>query len=161
MKTSKPKSPQLEPIKNEDEERHEMFTKMAIKSVAELRKHLDLNSMDSGRIYPLYIPKARDYVISGMLNEVEKAAISSMLTSNFILESNAEEIAEEQNKIKAEIPELENSIFQSRIDEMVLWERKLTEQLVDIIGFRHIRKDDYYRHYILLREMERLEKNIF
>lgn len=162
MKTSKPKSPQLEPIKNEDEERHEMFTKIAIKSVAELRKHLDLNSTDSGRIYPIYTPKARDYVISGMLNEVEKAAISSMLTSNFILESNAEEIAEEQkkeqDKIKAEMPELENSIFQSRIDEMVLWERKLTEQLVDIIGFRHICKDDYYRHYILLREMERLEK---
>lgn len=50
------------------------------------------------------------------------------------------------------------NIFQSRIDEMVLWERKLTEQLVDIVGFRHIQKDDYYRHYVLLREIERLEK---
>lgn len=50
------------------------------------------------------------------------------------------------------------TFFQSRIDEMVLWERKLTEQLVDIVGFRHIRKDDYYRHYTLLKEMERLDK---
>lgn len=158
----KPKPPKVEPSNNDDRERHEMFTRMAIKSVAELRKHLDPNSIDNGRIYPLYIPKARDYVISGMMNEVEKAAISSMVTSGFILESNAQEITDEQqkeqDKMKAEMPELEGNIFQSRIDEMVLWERKLTEQLVDIVGFRHIQKDDYYRHYVLLREMERLEK---
>ena len=160
--SDKPKPPKVEPSENDDKERHEIFTRMAIKSVAELRKHLDPNSIDTGRIYPLYIPKARDYVISGMMNEVEKAAISSMFTSNFILESNAQvrtaEQEKEQEKMKAEMPELEGNIFQSRIDEMVLWERKLTEQLVDIVGFRHVRKDDYYRHYALLREIERLEK---
>lgn len=160
--TQKTLTPRTELGDSDDKKRHEIFTRMAIKSVAELRKHLDPNSIDTGRIYPLYIPKARDYVISGMMNEVEKAAISSMLTSNFILESNAQVITDEQRKeqekMKAEMPELEGNIYQSRIDEMVLWERKLTEQLVDIVGFRHVRKDDYYRHYALLREMERLEK---
>jgi hypothetical protein len=158
----KPKPPIVEPSETDDTERHKMFTQMAIKSVADLRKHLDPNSIDNGRIYPLYIPKARDYVISGMMNEVEKAAISSMLTSDFILKSNAQvmtdEQRQEQDKMKAEMPELEDNIFQSRIDEMVLWERKLTEQLVDIVGFRHVQKDDYYRLYALLRELARLEK---
>lgn len=141
-----------------------MFTKLAIKSVYELRELLDPDSIDNGFVHPyvLYSPKARDYIISGMLNEAEKASLSSMQTSDFILSSSKEDLTDEKKKeqdgMKAEMPNLEGNIYQSRIDEMVLWERKLTELLVDIVGFRHTNKDDYYRHYGLLRERERLYK---
>jgi hypothetical protein len=56
------------------------------------------------------------------------------------------------------MPLLELHIFESRIDETVLWERKMTEQLVNIVGFKRVKKDDYYRHYIILCEIERLSK---
>lgn len=156
--TDKPKPPIVEPDETSDEERHNYFTQLAIKSEAELRKHLDPHSVSNGRMYAPDVRKARDYVISIMLDEVEKAAISCLATSEFILGSQKEETTKVTQAMKDEMPQLEGNIFQSRIDEMVLWERKLTEQLVDIVGFRHTRKDDFYRHYIVLREIERLSK---
>jgi len=59
--TDKPMTPIIEPSETDDTKRHKMFTQMAIKSVAELRKHLDPNSIDNGRIYPLYIPNPQSY----------------------------------------------------------------------------------------------------
>ena len=144
--------------KSDTEQRHEAFTKLALKSAAELRKSLDPNSTSGSILYAPNIYKARDYVISGMLNEVDKAAISCMQTSNFILESQNEAPTKTDNKMEAELSNIERSIFESRIDETVLWERKMTEQLVNIVGFRHVKKDDYYRHYIVLGEIDKLTK---
>lgn len=145
--------------------RHEMFTKNALKGVAELRKYLDPSSTNSGQIFGAeHVASPRDYVISGMVNEVEKAAISSMQTSSFILDSHASDLKSTDKekaavaKMIEEMPGLDAAIFQSRIDEMTLWERKLTEELVDLVGFRRSRKGEYYRHYAMLRERERLVK---
>jgi hypothetical protein len=158
MLDDKPKPPKVEREKSEDEKRHYTFTRMAIKSVAELRKHLDSNSAPNPRFYAPYVRKARDYVISGMMNEVEKAALSAMQTSDFILRSQNDNGTAVTEEMKKEMPLLEPHIYESRIDEMVLWERKMTEQLVNVIGFKHVRKDEYYRHYIVLGEVERLSK---
>lgn len=116
--------PKVKANESSEKKRHRLFTTMAIRSVAELRKHLDRNSISNGRVHPFFIPKARDYVISEMMKEVEKAAISSLVTSDFILKSNAQkktdEQQNEQEEIVAEMAEIEGNIFQSRIDEMVL-----------------------------------------
>lgn len=155
----KPKPPIVHPPKRSDEERHKSFTKMAIKSATELRKHLDTNSTQANKwLYAPNARKARDYVISIMMDEVEKAAISCMFTSEFILGSQKEVIASQEQQTQDEASRISDNIFQSRIDEMVLWERKLTKQLVDVVGFKRTKQDDYYRHYIILNEIERLTK---
>ena len=145
--------------KIEDDKRHQLFTTIPLRLIAEIRKHFDSFSIVDNNIFPPNVRRARDYLLSGMINEVEKAMISCLHTSDFILDSKKTLLTQEQIDMRNEIPWLESSIFQSRIDEMVLWERKLTEQLVDIVGLKHVNDDNYSRHYIILREIERL-KNI-
>lgn len=152
---------------SEDHKRHETFITNALKGIAGLRNYFDKDSIQMGNTisYGSYhVVSARDYVISGIINEAEKATLSCMQTSSFILDSKEaeekktpEEIAK-HSEIEAEMPHLRGAIIQSRIDEKTLWERKLTEGLVDLVGFRHTNDESYYRHYALLRERERLTR---
>lgn len=163
IKTANSTRPRKPISKDDYVRRIEMFTTNAIRATGDFRKYLDSSSIDSNNgMGVAFAPSARDFVISGMLSEAEKAAISSMQTSSFILDSreaekkSTKEDKKNAEKIAEEAPWIEPAIYQSRIDEMTLWERKLTEILVDLIGFRHVLKDEYYRHYALLRERERL-----
>jgi len=163
--SDKPKAPKVKPTLNEDEQRHKLFTGLTIRSLAQLSGYLDKNStLNSQHIYPPNIANAKHFVISGMLDEVEKSAISLLETASFIDESNksggtqSEETKQQIEEMKDVLPGLEGNIYQSKIDELTLWERKLTEQTVDLVGFRHIKKDGYYRHYVILREIEKLKK---
>jgi len=163
--SDKPRRPTVKPSLNEDEKRHSLFTGLSIRSLIQLSKYLDKSStIHTQRLYPPNATNAKHYVISAMLDEVQKSTLSLVQTADFIDESNKAETTSSQDnqnqlsEMKEVLPGFEGNIYQSKIDELVLWERKLTEQLVDLVGFRRIKLDIYYRHYISLRELDKLKK---
>lgn len=141
--------------KDENTERHEIFGRIPIKGSIDLRKHLNISEEKYLSVYSPNLDKCRDYLIYGMLDEVEKAGLSLMHTSEFILESIKDGT---KRKEQPEDKRIERNIYQSRIDEMALWDRKLTEQLIDLVGFRRANTDEYFRHYLTLHELERTRK---
>lgn len=100
IKTANSTRPRMPISKDDYVRRIEMFTTNAIRATGDFRKYLDSSSIDSSNgMGVAFAPSARDFVISGMLSEAEKAAISSMQTSSFILDSREAE-KNPQKKIK-------------------------------------------------------------
>ncbi|MBS0626601.1 MAG: hypothetical protein JSS09_00130 [Verrucomicrobia bacterium] len=52
-----------------------------------------------------------------------------------------------------------SKIFQTKIDELALWRRKLVEVLADLIGFKKANVASYYHHYKLLHELNKKKKD--
>ncbi len=94
----------------------------------------------------------RTYYLHNVLNEVDKAIFSVMSADDF-LPANKDRLAPiEEDK------QLDSKVLQSKIDELSLWRRKLTEILVDLIGFRRANNTCYYRHYYYLHKLDSKKK---
>jgi len=101
-------------------------------------------------VSPLGNSNSRDYYIYSVLDEVEKAGISLMNYSEFILGTKAEingHKSDDSNR------RMERNIYSSIVDQMSVWIRKLTEILVEVIGFKKINNNNYFKHYILVHEL--------
>lgn len=151
----KPKPPKVEPSESDDKKRHEAFLDIPIKGAGQLRKKL---RWDYSSYHFMYGPSAYDpkgYYLFGALNEVEKAGISMMQVSEFILESRANDVPD---GLDDEQQRIADNVLQSRIDEVVLWQRKMTEIMVDLVGFRGTNSKEYYQHYLVLQELASLRR---
>lgn len=153
--TDKPKPPKVEPSKSEEKKRHEAFLDVPIKGAGQLRRKL---RWDYNSYHFMYGPSAHDpkgYYLFGVLNEVEKAGISMMHTSEFIVESREKDVPKD---LDDEGQRIADNVLQSRIDEITLWERKMTEIMVDLVGFRSANSKEYYQHYLVLHDLASLRR---
>lgn len=154
-KSDKPILPKAEPSESDDKKRHEAFLDIPIKGAGQLRQKLN---WDYSSYHFMYGPSAYDpkgYYLFGALNEVEKAGISMIQVSEFILESRANDVP---SGLDDEQQRIADNVLQSRIDEVVLWQRKMTEILVDLVGFRGTNSKDNYQHYLVLQELASLRR---
>ncbi|HEV2412497.1 MAG TPA: hypothetical protein VGS28_01670 [Candidatus Saccharimonadales bacterium] len=155
QKAYKPKPPKVGTDVGEEEKRYKAFTELAIKGGAELRKKLKLSEDAFSLVYGPNTGNPKKYYLTGVLNEVEKAGMAMMYTADFVVES--------KKKPEPEITDatgyrIANNAIQVKIDELTVSERKLTETLVDLVGFRRADEADYYRHYIVLHELDAKKK---
>lgn len=146
----KPRIASVEPSMTEEERRHRTFYDIPIRGSAQLRKKLKMDDIGFRRIWGPNTGAPRDYYLYGVLNEVEKAGASMMQHADFIRESRA---AHDPKKLGHVDQRLADNILQAHIDELAIWERKMTEMLIDLVGFRRANKEGCYRHYITLHEL--------
>jgi hypothetical protein len=153
--TDKPKPPVVEPSKSDEKKRHDAFLDIPLKGAAQLRKKL---RWDNNSYHLMHGPNSHDpkgYYLFGVLNEVEKTGMSMMQASEFIVESRVKGIPDGLNDEQQRIAD---NVLQSRIDELALWQRKMTEIMVDLVGFRLANNKDYYQHYLVLHELKSLQR---
>ncbi len=139
----------------EEKKRYGSFSELAIKGSARLRERLKIGEDSVSLIYGPNTSNPKKYYLNGVLNEVEKAGMAMMYTADFVIES--------KKKPEPEIKDatgyrISNNAIQIKIDELTLSERKLTETLIDLVGFRRVNSADYYRHYVVLHELDTKKK---
>jgi hypothetical protein len=145
----KPKIASTEPGDSNDAKKHKFFYGIPIRGGDLLRKRLRIDDKSYHFIWGPNTSAPRDYFLYGVLNETDKAGISMMQHADFVRESKANYDAEKHKQNQR----LSDNILQSRIDELTIWQRKMTEILIDLIGFRAANSGDYYRHYIIVHEL--------
>lgn len=153
--TDKPKPPIVQPSETEESKRHKAFLDIPIKGADQLRKKLGWDYNSYHFMYGPSAYNAKSYYLFGTLNEVEKAGMSLMQASEFILESRANDIPK---VLDDEGQRIADNILQAKIDELALWQRKMTELMVDLVGFRSANNREYYQHYLVLHELASLRR---
>jgi hypothetical protein len=153
--TSKKDKPPAPMVKQnpKDQSAGDQLAGLIIKAGAQLRKHIKWSNNSYHMIYGANSGDPKGYYLYGVLNEVEKACFSMMLTADWIKESeasyNPEDFVEEEQRIN-------DNLLQSKIDELSVWERKMTELMVALVGFRDVNSEDYYRHFLAVHELQHL-----
>lgn len=126
---------------------------LIIRASAQLRDHIGWSNDSYHMTYGANSSDPKGYYLCGVLNEVEKACFSMMLTADWVKESEAsydpEDFDEEKRRIN-------DNLLQSKIDELSVWERKMTELMVALVGFRDANSEDYYKHFLAVHELQHL-----
>jgi|GEM_PF-1732429 len=126
---------------------------LIIRAAAQLRKHIKWSDDSYHMIYGANSGDPKGYYLYGVLNEVEKACFSKMQAADWVKESeesyNPEDFDDEKQRIN-------DNLLQSRIDELSVWERKMTELMVTLVGFRNANEEKYYRHFLAVHELQNL-----
>lgn len=129
------------------------LTDLIIKAGGQLRGHIKWSNNKYQMIYGANSDDPKGYYLYGVLNEVEKACFSMMQTTEWVKESeasyNPQGFNEEEQRIN-------DNLLQSKIDELSVWERKMTELIVALVGFRDVNEEDYYRHFLAIHELQHL-----
>lgn len=146
----KPRIKSAERSETEEQKRHKFFMEIAIKGSNILRKRLGIGEESYASMWGPSTGDPKSYFLFGALNEAEKAGVSMMFVSEYVVDSRAQAEKDLEEVVERRIS---NNIFQTSIDEMSVWQRKLTELMVDLVGFRRVNSQDYYRHYITLHEL--------
>lgn len=136
------------------DEKLDFFIEIPTKGANSIRKYLTMG--ENGYRYvaaTAFRDKYRDYYLYGIMDEVEKAGISLMRISEFIIDSKKENKPDTSNN--SELQRIERNIYDSIIDELSIWIRKLTEILVEVIGFKYSNEDIYFEHYLLIHDLVR------
>ena len=135
----------------EEKINHMHIYELVLHASYQIRKKLKIDDLS----YNVCFSNANDpkkYYLHNVLNEVEKSVFSLMFACEFLDTNKYEHIPVEKDK------QLDSKILQCKIDELSLWRRKLVEILIDLIGFRASNSLDYYRHYNILHEISRKQK---
>lgn len=134
--------------------KHDFFIEIPMKGSNAIRKYLKMG--ENGYRYvasTAYREQYRDYYLYGIMDELEKAGISLMRISEFIIESKKENKPDVSSD--SELQRIERNIYDSIIDELSIWIRKLTEILVEVIGFKYSKEDIYFEHYLIVHDLVR------
>jgi hypothetical protein len=158
MDTSTPQPDKKSKAKIEDSrnEHRDNFISVPLKGGGELRRKLKWSNSSYHFTHPAHTSDPKGYYLYGVLNEVEKAILSVMQADEFVADSRA---AGMPTDLDEDGQRIGDNVFQSRIDELSLWQRKMTELMVELQGFSSVNTDDYYRHYLALHELQSLHRS--
>lgn len=125
----------------------EWFAEATWKGAHELRKILDTDE-DSFRTVSGYSHlDARSFYLFAVLDEIQKTSVAIRRWMEFLQDS------QEGQSVNPKDP-IRRVILESVLDEQDFRRRRLLEILVDLICFRATNEQDYYRHYMLLRQLQ-------
>lgn len=138
---------------------HEFFTYVALRGSFEIREFLNVNYTNiSPQAQDSYGTDPRKRYLHGILQEVVKAGLRHQVESNFFLDNYKEEL-KSQDLLDEHIAYM---ILQERIDGISLYCRKLSEILIDLIGFSQSNTQEQYQHFLVVCELDRklsIQKN--
>lgn len=135
-----------------NEATHEKMYELLIHAASQLRKKLAIDDLS----YSVQLSPSTDskkYFLHNVLNEFDKAVFSLMFACGFLADNRNAAQPQEIDK------PMSSKIFQTKIDELALWGRKLVEVLADLIGFKKANVASYYHHYNLLHELNKKKKD--
>jgi hypothetical protein len=158
----KPKSPKIELTKDasgpnqeaEDNKAAKELYDLIIKAGADLRKKIHWTYQSYNSIYGATSSDPKGYYLYGVLNEVEKACLSMMKAHEWIEKS---KLAGIPDSLDDDGQRIRDGILQARIDELTMWQRKMTELMVELVGFRDVNENHYYEHYLAMHELRELK----
>jgi hypothetical protein len=90
---------------------------------------------------------ARSYFLYGVLDEIQQAGVGILKWDDF-LGPEDEERGGQDGVVRM--------ILEATLEEQSLWQRKLTEVLIDLVCFCETNEGPYFRHYLLLRDFSQL-----
>lgn len=156
MKRAKGDKPRPPIVGSDEKDRSpgEQLAGLIIRACAQLRKHIKWDNDSYHFSYGINSTDPKGYYLYGVLNEVEKACFSMMLTADWVKDS--EKTYDSKKELDQEQRRIADNLCQSKIDELSVWQRKMTELMVTLVGFREANEQDYYRHFLALHELQHL-----
>lgn len=135
-----------------NEATHEKMYELLMHAASQLRKKLAIDDL-SYRVKLSPTTDSKKYFLHNVLNEFDKAVFGLMFACGFLADNRNAAQPQEIDK------PMSSKIFQTKIDELTLWRRKLVEVLADLIGFKKANVPSYYHHYNLLHELNKKKKD--
>lgn len=139
----------------QDQEKWWEFLKTAtVRGPHELRAHLRVDESSFRLVAGYSHADPRGYFLYKVLDEVQKTGVEILQWVEFLSAGPKEEGVAGQTKSEADDRHLNRVILEAIADDQSMRLRKLTETLVSLICFDRTDEDDYYRHYLLLSDLE-------
>jgi hypothetical protein len=126
----------------------QLFIRICFKGVDELRSVLKMDEYGFRLVCGSGHFSTRDYYIYGVLDEIEKAGVAILQFQEILSDGQGPDASNR----------LTRNILSSTLDEGWLWIRKLTELLIEAKCFFATNQNEYYKHYLLIRELEAYRK---
>ena len=119
-----------------------------LRCAAELRKHLSIDETEYSLFAGQVLADCRSYVLYIALDEVKKASIQIMRLRDLLDEKGATKQSRKRDRI-------ERLVTNSVLEEQQMRVRRLLELLVTLVLFSTTNEQSYYRHLLLLEDVER------
>ena len=133
----------------QDKPKRDFFVDICIRGANDLRSFLKMDDTGYTRVFFTAHQDARRYYIYGVLDELEKAGVALM---------GYEEVLKDTSGVTHD--RVSRNITLSIVDQQMVWVRKLTEIMADLILFTGTNSQDYYRHFLLVSHLDNLKKVI-
>lgn len=127
-------------------------TLVCFRGAEELRKSLKVDEFGYRIVVGSGHKHSRDYYIYGVLDEIEKAGTALIRYKEF-LSNEKKELEGKDRKDR-----ITRNVLTAIFDEQMLWIRKLNEIFADTLNFLSTNENDYFRHYLLLKELDAFRK---
>ncbi len=126
-------------------------SRLPLRAATDLRSKLAIDETFYRFTSGFGVGNPRDYYLYGVLDEVVKAATAAIRWEEILSdEDETEDIAGEDSD---EMIRLERLVTESVADEQALWQRKLSEHLVDLICFTQTNDEEQYRGYLAAAQL--------
>lgn len=123
----------------------DVFLNLAFAGVKELRRELQLDESSYLDVAGSAHADARSYVLYGVLDEVEKAAIHVMRLREMLPNEDAVDATEDR---------ISRLVVQHVVEDLHARTRRLVETLVHVVLFAGTNHPDYYAHLVALTELD-------
>jgi len=118
-----------------------------LRCAAELRKYLSIDEKEYLLFAGQILKDCRSYVLYIALDEVKKASIYLLRLRDFFDEENS-------NNEPKKADRLDRLVTSSVLEEQQMRIRRLLELLVTLVHFSNTNEQSYYRHLLLLEDLE-------
>ncbi len=143
-------------MQSKDTEKKSPLLPIIWPAIEQIYKKLQFSHTEYCKIFtPAMIQDHKKYYIYSVLGELEKSCFNAFRIEQLVEENSDERSWSEKHGTKKR---MKDNLVQSIIDEIVLWHRKQTEVMIDLIGFRNANEQKYYRHYLLLHNLTDLRR---
>jgi SH3-like domain-containing protein len=123
------------------------------RDIKDVCTHIEMDEIGYVRIASTAHSNVKDFFLYGCTDEVMKVATAA-LRWNELLSCESQENLIQQD----ETERVSRVVFEAIHDEMQMWNRKLTEILVDQILFKTSNEQEYYRLYFQCSSLENLRR---
>jgi len=125
---------------------------MIFQGIKDVSAHIKMDELGYTRISATAHDSVKDFFLYGCADEVMKVATAALRWSELLSESKEDLIQQ------VETEQVSRVVLEAIHDEMQMWNRKLTEILMDQILFKTANEQEYYRLYFYCSSLETLRR---
>ncbi|MDG0815820.1 SH3 domain-containing protein [Bdellovibrio svalbardensis] len=130
----------------------DVLVTMIFQGIKDVSTHIKMDEVGYIRIAATAHSSVKDFFLYGCTDEVMKVATAALRWSELLSES-------KEDLIQQDVTERVSRVVLEAIhDEMQMWNRKLTEILVDQILFKTTNDQEYYKLYFYCSSLETLRR---